>query len=102
MSTADPLFPASASLPLGAPFGRAPVSDVQASASRPFGMRRAVVPQSAEIDAQDMRYDPITQTALIQHDGAWIPVARHSTGTTHTNTSDGKGGPDSDSDHTED
>ena len=98
----DVLFPASAQFGLGTAFNRVDADSSPSSMCRPFGMRHLVEPTPIVADLSAVRYDPDSQTAVVNSDGAWVSFAKHSTGQTSTKTSDGKGSMDSDTDQTED
>lgn len=98
----DVLFPALAQFGLGTAFHRVDADSSPPSMCRPFGMRHLVDPTPIEADVSAVRYDPVSQTAMVNAGGAWVPSAKHSTGQTSTKTSDGKGSMDSDTDQTED
>lgn len=99
---ADPMFPASAHFGLGAAFDRVDAVPDAPSPLRPFGLRAAREVPGIEVDFGAVRYDPLTQTAVIDQAGVVVPFAKHTTGTTSTRTSDGKGSMDSDSDQRQD
>lgn len=97
----DPLFTASAVLPLGRPFVHDASPNSAPSAIRPFGLRYAVVPpHPIEVDLSSVRYDTDRQVCV---DPAGAPMyAKHTDGQTSTQTSDGHKSMDADTDHTED
>jgi putative ATP-grasp target RiPP len=82
----------------------APVAAPGTSALVPFGVRQAVAAVSLPVDLSTIQYDPDRQISVITEDGVSVPALKHSTGTTSTNTAvqDNKGGPDRDTDQTED
>jgi putative ATP-grasp target RiPP len=101
----NPLSPIGGQFPLGRPYGR--VDDARCRASRPdarpFGLRRAIELTETVLDTSTIGYDPVRQIGVTcGHDGAWLPLMKHSTGSTSTKTGDCQGGPDSDTDATED
>lgn len=109
MSTPTPtkpggVFPVADHFPLGRPFGRlADATEQPASAQRPFGLSLAVRPQSITFDPSAVGYDEQRQIGLVREGESMVPLARHTDGTTNTQTNaDGQSGPDSDTDHRED
>lgn len=78
-----------------------------ASSSVPFGLAVAAREPIAaeEVDCSALVYDPERQIMLVR-DGETarlMPWCKHSTGKTNTNSNtDGKGGPETDEDYTED
>jgi len=76
-------------------------------ASLPFGLAvaaREPIPVD-DVDLTTLIYHPDRQIALIQDEegGRSVPWCKHSTGKTNTNSNtDGKGGPETDEDYTED
>jgi putative ATP-grasp target RiPP len=98
------LFPAADQFPLGRAYGCF-ATDIAEAASvvRPFGLRLAVRPTSIRFDPAELGYDHDRQIGLIRSGGAMVPLAKHTDGTTSTQTNaDGQSGPDSDTDHRED
>ena len=75
--------------------------------SLPFGLAAAArepVPVQ-EVDLSALVYDADRQITLVQDGefGGLMPWCKHSTGKTNINSNtDGKGGPETDEDHTED
>ncbi len=75
--------------------------------SFPFGLVVAAqepVPVE-DVDVTSLVYDPDRQIMLVRdgEGGRLMPWCRHSTGKTNTNSNtDGKGGPETDEDYTED
>lgn len=69
-----------------------------------FGARQAVGVVPVPVDLSKIRFDPDRQISIIADGGVEVPALKHSTGTTSTNTAvqDNRGGPDRDSDQTED
>lgn len=97
------LFPAADQLPLGRPFGRVASIPQGASSARPFGLTLAVKPRTIRFDPAELGYDDHLQIGLVRHGCVMMPMAKHTDGTTNTQTSaDGQTGPDSDTDHRED
>ena len=75
--------------------------------SMPFGLVVAArEPVSVEdVDLTALVYDPDRQITLVRdgETGRLMPWCKHSTGKTRTNSNtDGKGGPETDEDYTED
>jgi len=66
-------------------------------------LRWAVRPVATPVDLDSIAYDESRQVSVVLQEGAPVPVARHSTGQTRTNTAvrDSQPG-DTDSDYTED
>ncbi|GAA1029792.1 MULTISPECIES: putative ATP-grasp-modified RiPP [Amycolatopsis] len=97
-------FPASDHFPLGRPFGALDASDERPSRVQPFGLTLAVRPRvSTSLDPDQLGYDSERQIGLIREGGGMVPLARHTDGTTNTQTNaDGQNGPDSDTDARED
>lgn len=97
------LFPSADQLPLGQPYGRVDSVPQGASPVRPFGLTLAVKPRTIRFDPAGMGYDDHLQIGLIRHGCVMVPLAKHTDGTTNTQTSaDGQTGPDSDTDYRED
>lgn len=75
--------------------------------SLPFGLAvaaREPIPVE-DVDVAALVYDPDRQITLVgdAESGDLVPWCRHSTGKTKTNSNtDGKGGPETDEDYTED
>lgn len=75
--------------------------------SIPFGLAvaaRRPIPVE-DVDLTALSYEPHRQIMLVQdgETGRLMPWCRHSTGKTNTNSNtDGKGGPETDEDYTED
>lgn len=69
-----------------------------------FGLRHAIPSIPTPVDLSAISYDTEQQVSVIQHEGVTLPVLKHSTGQTATNTAkqDNAGGADSDTDQTED
>jgi putative ATP-grasp target RiPP len=101
----NPLSPIGGQFPLGRPYGRIDAARCRPSKPevRPFGLRQASEMAGTVVDTATIGYDPVRQIGVIcGHDGGWLPVMKHSTGSTSTRTGDCQGGPDSDTDATED
>lgn len=79
------------------PLARYPGADAADSghpAARPFGVRYAMVPDSARscpaVDFTDWSYDPVRQIAVVRaEDNSMIEAARHCDGATQTPTNTG-------------
>lgn len=99
------LSPIGSQFPLGRPYGKVDTDHCRPSeqGARPYGLRHASEMAGTVMDTSIIGYDPARQIGVIRDpNGTWLPVMRHSTGTTSTTTGDCKGGPDSDTDATED
>jgi putative ATP-grasp target RiPP len=92
--------------PLGRPYGEIDGSAELPSGldTRPFGLSCARTPkQSVPLDLTTIGYDSDRQTGVVLDGGAWVSLAKHTTGETGTTTNpDGHRGPDSDNDQRED
>ena len=97
---ASMLCPTADQFPLGRAFDQVDVSPEAASGpgSRPFGLRFAVEPCPTLVDFTGFEYDPGRQVGVLRDGAAVVPLIRHTTGTTRTQTSDGHERMDSDSD----
>jgi putative ATP-grasp target RiPP len=74
-------------------------SDIQS----PFGTRFAVHADPADVDLTQFRYDSALQIGVIENGRDVLPLLKHSTGKTRTNTAkQDSGANDSDTDYTED
>jgi putative ATP-grasp target RiPP len=101
----DPLYPVRGQFSLGRPFGLLPLSDEVCTAEAvPFGLRQAVPTAAVPVgDLSVYGYDHESQLGIIRDGKRTVPLLRHTTGQTRTNTHpDGQKGPDSDTDHRED
>jgi putative ATP-grasp target RiPP len=96
------VFPAMALFPLGRRFSEQEVRAVEAGRV-PFGVRLAVASRPSVVDLAQVGDDPIRQIGVIHDGGVLMPLLKHSTGQTRTNTASRDAGPsDSDTDYTED
>lgn len=69
----------------------------------PFAARFAVAPDVADLEIMEFSYDSVQQIGVINDGREIVPLLKHSTGKTRTNTAKQDSGPnDSDTDHTED
>ncbi|MEV4642805.1 putative ATP-grasp-modified RiPP [Actinoplanes sp. NPDC049548] len=69
-----------------------------------YGLRHAIPATPTLVDMSTVHYDPDRQISMVTEGGTTLPVLRHTSGTTSTNTAsqDNKGGSDSDQDYRED
>lgn len=99
------LQPVSSRFPLGRAFGMLPADGAPTPAAAwPFGLRLSRTHPVIEVgDTSAYLYDPVRQVGVVREGDGFALLARHSTGQTQTVTNpDGRGGPDRDTDHTED
>lgn len=74
------------------------------TATLPYGVSHARTVEPERVDLTAVFFDPTEQISKINDNGALMPLMKHTTGTTSTNTAnqDNKGGADKDSDARED
>jgi putative ATP-grasp target RiPP len=99
------LYPSTTGFPLGRPV--LPVQDMTLEADKvtvPLALRYAVAPvQVAILDLEGVGYDEQRQIGVVRQGDVLIPLLKHSTGWTMTNTARRDAQPgDSDRDYTED
>lgn len=96
------IFSPAGVFPLGRRFGEPSQTRIEPGRV-PFGVSLAIQPRTATVDLSHVGYDTDRQIAVVNDGGILVPLMRHSTGTTKTNTGrDDSRPPDSDSDATED